>query len=184
MAATQQPTSQPIGVLADAVARAARIDELAGSRRLLSDMRTTFLLVDEARHRTIARLFAIPKDQENLLTLVVALMLAEAASEKLNRFRSMPGVPSLGDGLLGLGSLREVLCGVAGPASRETPTTAILLMGAVLAGGAGPAVVKSLHGLRSSSHRASVGFHHRYGYLVDPGHWRQRRANRRDAAQR
>ena len=39
-----------------------------------------------------------------------------------------------------------------------------------------------LHGLRGSGHIADVAFHKRYGYLIDPGHWRQRRAQRREAS--
>jgi hypothetical protein len=36
-----------------------------------------------------------------------------------------------------------------------------------------------LHRFETLSRGMTTGFHHRYGYLVDPGHWRERRARRR-----
>jgi hypothetical protein len=181
---------QPVGLPLDARAGADLVgalrlaDEFGGARLLLSDMRTAFLLVNHARHRTIARLFGVSSDQANLLTLVAALTLAEAVHEKVERLLSAPSVPSLGDGLLASASLRELLAGVAGPPAHETPLSSTLLMIAVVGGTAGPAGLKSLRAIKASSHRMAVGFHHRYGYIVDPGHWRQRRAQRPSGAPR
>ena len=79
---------------------------------------------------------------------------------------------------MGFGILREALCRVAGPDARDTPALASLLAIAVI----GATARSGLHGLRGSGHSADVAFHKRYGYLVDPGHWRQRRAQRREAS--
>jgi hypothetical protein len=78
---------------------------------------------------------------------------------------------------MGFGIIREALCRVAGPDSRDTPLLTTLLAIAVIGG----AARSGLHGMRRSGHQADVAFHKRYGYLIDPGRWRQRRAQRRAA---
>lgn len=159
-------------------------EEFGNSRLLLSDIRTTFLIANEARHRVIARLFPVPRDQENLLTFVAVLALADALREWWRRLHRVPGVATFGDVFLAASAAREVLYNLAGPSSREPPMIGDLLALAVVGGAAGPAVVKSLHGIRSGSHRMSVGFHNRYGYLIDPGRRRRRRAQMRTASER
>lgn len=168
---------------ADALAQIAtgsRADQFGGSALLLGDIRTTFMLLNALRHRVIEEVFGLPREQDNLLTLVALVMLADAVAGGTRRLRNVRG-PAFGDGMLAAGALGEVLSSVAGPSSRKTPMAGTILTLAVAGGAAGPAVLKSLRGVRTSSHRASVDFHDRYGYLIDPGHWRQRRAQRRDS---
>jgi hypothetical protein len=156
-------------------------EEFGGTRLLVSDVRTAFLLVNRARHLAIQRVFGLSAAEDNLLTFVVAVMAANAVRDNARRLILDGPVPSAADWLFGSGSLRELLCSVAGPAARDTPQLGTLLTIAVVAAGVRPVVAKSLHGIRSSSHRMTVGFHHRYGYLIDPGHRRERRAQRREA---
>ena len=174
---TPRPESLKDGDAATHAAATARPrEEFDGPHLLLADMRTAFLLLNAARHRVIAGLFGIPKEQENLLTLVAVLMLADSTHRKAVRLMRGPLLSSADEAWVGAASLRELLCGVAGPSSRKTPMTGTLLTIAVVGGALSPAIVKSLHGIQSSSHRLFVGFHGRYGYLVDPGNWRARRA--------
>lgn len=173
----QLPRSQPAAnadPTRDVSPPATLREEFGGVRLLVGDIRTASLLVNAARHRIIGGLFGVPREQENLLTLVAVLTMAGWTQRRIERLMRTP--PEAGETLLGAASLREVLCAVAGPSSRETPMTGTLLAIAVAAGAASPAVIKSVHGIRSSSHRLVVGFHRRYGYVVDPGHWRARRA--------
>lgn len=155
--------------------------EFGGTALLIADGRTALLLVNAVRHRVIARVFGIPEDQQGLLTLVIAMMLLTGAHGRVDRLVRARPSPTLADGLFGGVSVRELICSIAGPSARDTPMLGTLLTVAVVAGTARPAVAKSIHGLRTTSHRASVGFHQRYGYLVDPGHWRQRHAQRRSS---
>jgi hypothetical protein len=152
-----------------------------GASLLLSDARLAVLFANEARHRTLARMFGIRRDQANVATLIgglVALEVAHSASRRLLR----PGpAPTAADGVLSGAALRELLCSVAGPGARDTPLLATLLTIAVAGGAARRVAIKSGHTIRSSTQRADLQFHKRYGYLIDPGHWRQRRADRRNA---
>jgi hypothetical protein len=166
------------GVEAEDVAALRLAEEFGDARLLLSDLRVACLLINHARHRTIARLFGVPRDQANLLTLVAVMTLAGAVNDRIQTMLRGPSVPSLGDGLLAGASLRELLRGVAGPSAGDAPLLGTLLTIGVLGGIAVPAAAKSLRATRASSQRLHVAFRHRYGYLVDPGHWRARRATR------
>lgn len=157
-----------------------------GGTQLEGDLRVALLFMNEARYRALERLFGCPKDQANLLTLVVALALVEAMRERWQRFSRRPMVPSGGDTMLGMASVRELLVGVAGPRLRETPQLGTLLVVAFVGRTAGPTVIRLSRGMRSGLGHLNGGFRRRYGYLVDVGHRRQRRyeaATRRRAQQ-
>jgi hypothetical protein len=113
--------------------------------------------------------FGLSPDQDNLLTLIGLGLAASAVHNAYQRLMEGPPFPTRADVALGTASLNEVLCGVAGPASRKAPLMGILLLAALVAGATRPAASKSIHALRNTSERLSFDFHHRYGYLVDPG---------------
>jgi hypothetical protein len=166
------------GVDGEPVAAPPLADEVGGTRLLLADARVAFLLINHARHRTITRLVGVPRDQANLVTLVAVMALADAVHDKIQTVLGGPSVPSFGGGLLAGASLRELLWGVTGPPARDTPLSGTLLTIAIVGGSAGPTALKSLRAIRASSRQIHDGFRHRYGYLVDPGRWRARRAAR------
>jgi len=150
---------------------------ISGAALLARDVRIVLLLLNDARHRTFQRVFAVERNDVNLVTLIVLLVMAEQMQATSRRVKAGRG-PTLAEDFMGFGILREALCRVAGPNARDTPLLASLLAIAVIGG----TIRSGLHGLRGSGHSADVAFHKRYGYLVDPGHWRQRRAQRREAA--
>lgn len=145
----------------------------------MSDTRAMFMLLNHARHRAIHSVFGLPPEQDNILTLMALGLAAGAVHGGYRRVVEAPGAPSGGDVLIGTASLSEVMSGIAGPSSRKAPMLGTLLLAALLAGAAGPAIRGSLRGLKGETDRVTLDFHRRYGYLVDPGHWRQRRAERR-----
>jgi hypothetical protein len=151
--------------------------QVSGARLLARDVGVVTLLLDDARNRTFQRLFGIERDDVNLVTLIALLLMAERIQAASRKVRAGRG-PTLAEDFLGFGIVREALCRVAGPDARDTPLLASLLAIAVI-GATARSGLRSVHG---SGHRADVAFHKRYGYLVDPGHWRQRRAQRREAA--
>ena len=156
-------------------------EEFGGSRLLVSDLRLAFTLANHARYRAIARLFGIGPDQANLLTLVLALTLADAAPAKVKQLLLGLPHPSAGDGLLAAGAWRQLLTAIAGPSDNATPFFGALLTIGLLSGTVAPRAVELARVVRTESHRIATGFHHRYGYIVDPGHWRARRAQRLSA---
>jgi hypothetical protein len=150
---------------------------VSGARLLVRDVRIATLLLNDARYRAFQRVFAVERRDVNLVTLIALLLMADKTQSTTRRLRGGRG-PTLAEDFMGFGIAREALCRVAGPTSRDTPLLSTLLAIAVIGG----AARSGLHGVRDSGHQADVAFHHRYGYLIDPGHWRQRRAQRRTAA--
>lgn len=153
-----------------------RLEDVTGSSLLLSDLRVAYLLLSELRYQAMARAFGLSRSQANLATLVALLTLAEAAGGKAGVYLRAPGAPSAHGSSVVAAGVRTVLCGVAGAPSSDVPGAGALLALAIVGGAVAPGVIRSLHGVRTESHRMAVDFHHRYGYLIDPGHWRQRRA--------
>ena len=153
--------------------------ELHGNRLLLTDIRTGYLLINRARRLAIARLFGVGKDDEYILTLIAVILVAQAAHDQLQKLTKGAISPGGLDATFGFISFRELLCRVAGPASRNAPALGTLLAIAVLGGAVSPAIRKSARGVRNGAHRIDAAFHRRYGYLIDAGHRRERRAQLR-----
>ena len=171
--------SQRIGTRGSAVA----LRELyGGGKLLLTDSKIALLFGDEARVRALNRLFGLSREQANLATAVALLLLVQAAADAKQRLVAQGATPTAGDSAIWVVVARELLAGVAGPSSRDTPLLGTLITIAFLGGAARRIAIKAGHAIRSGSHRADVGFRHRYGYLVDVGHWRQRRFERREQA--
>jgi len=137
-----------------------------GGRELfLIDVSAALALANEARYRTLERVFGIQRADANLLTTILALMVANSMYEKVSATKP-PKPPSIPDWAIGVGALRETIHGVAGPASRDTPLGGTLIALAVLVGLTREPVIKSLRGMRTSSRRVYKGFRGRYGHLV------------------
>jgi hypothetical protein len=151
-----------------------RASDVSGGRLLATDLRIATLLLNDARYRMFQRMFGIERKDVNLVTFIALLLMAQGAQSTSRNLRSRRP-PTLTENFMGFGLVREALCRVAGPDSRDTPMLSTLLAIAVIGG----AARSGLRGVWGSGHQADVAFHKRYGYLVDPGHWRQRRAQRR-----
>jgi hypothetical protein len=172
--ASSQHTSSPGSA-------AALREELGGGRLLLTDAKIALLMADEARHRTLHRLFGLSRQEANLATFIALLALAQAAQDGIEWLTRPGATPTLADGVIGVSLLRDLLSRAAGPSYRDTPLLGTLITVAFLGAGARQVAQKTGHAARAGTRRADVGFRERYGYLVDPGHWRQRRFERRVA---
>jgi hypothetical protein len=148
-------------------ALASRREPAGGPELFLTDAGAALAVANEARYRTLERVFGIQRSDVNLLTAVVALMVANSVYEKVTTVRP-PRPPSIPAVAIGVGALRESIYGVAGPASRDTPLGGTLIALAVLGGLARPPVVRSIRGTRSSWRRVHHSFLSRYGHLI-PG---------------
>ena len=154
----------------------------------MTDVRVASLLFNHARKRAVERAFGVRPTDANLVTVVALLLVADLAHDRIGRLRRIAWAPGLDDGALAGASLRSVLGAIVGPAVDQTPALGALIALALLGHGLRPTVTRSVSAVRTSSqraaldfHRGALDFHHRYGYLVDPGHLRQRRAQRREA---
>jgi hypothetical protein len=153
-----------------------RASGVSGGRLLATDARIATLLLNDGRYRMLQRVFAVERKDVNLVTFIALLLLAQKSQATGHRVRTRRRFTPAED-FMAFGIVREALARVAGPDSRDTPLLSSLLAIAVIGG----AARSGLRGIRGSGHSADVAFHRRYGYLIDPGHWRSRRAERRNA---
>lgn len=108
------------------------LEDVAGATLLLTDMRVALLLIDEARHRAVERLFGVSREQSWQVTLIALVLLASAAHDKSDRVLKGPGGPTRSDVMLGAAGVREVLTWIPGPSSRNTPLVGTLVMVALV----------------------------------------------------
>lgn len=163
------PQPQIVDVTAGATAGGEHdiaLDGYGGARLLVSDVRVVLLLVDEARHRVVGRLFGVSREQSWPVTLIALALLAKAAHDKSDQMLRGPGGPTRYDVALGAAALRELLTVISGPSSRDTPLVGTLVMIAVAGALVRPGLSRTAHGIRTSSHRVQLSFNHRYGHLL------------------
>jgi hypothetical protein len=141
------------------------VDEVTGANLLLADLRTMFILANEARYRTFERVLGLPRSQANIATFVATVMLAEAAHARLQRLLSATA-PSPGDLALGTATVRYLMLGSAEGSAPPVPMFGALA--AIAAGGTVviPAAVKSVRGVRAAAREVGSFFSRRYGHRV------------------
>jgi hypothetical protein len=133
-----------------------------GARLLISDSTVAYLLLNEARGRVVQRMFGVPKNNSALVTVIALAALAEAIHENARKALKGPAAPSQGDSLLGFAIVNEVLRGLAGAGSGDSPFFGPLVTFALVSASIRPAVRASLRGLKT----ARADFDHRYGHLI------------------
>jgi len=139
-----------------------------GVELLAADARVASLFADEARRRSIQRLFGIPKaDKSGLLTLIALLTLAEAIRRQIEGV-PRPTPPKPIGVMFGIGLVKEAAYGIAGPSARQSPYFGTLLAFALMGATARLGVRASTRGVRRASRQAFGEFEHRYGHLIRP----------------
>jgi hypothetical protein len=139
-----------------------------GIELLAADARVASLFADEARRRSMLRLFGIPKtDKSGLVTLIALLAAAEAIRRRTENVHRPPN-PTLPGVMLGMGLVKEAAYDIAGPWARETPLFGTLLALALMGGTVRLGLRTSTRGVRRLTHQAGSEFAHRYGHLVRP----------------
>jgi hypothetical protein len=137
-----------------------------GAKLLLTDGRVVFLLLGEARRRTIARMFGVPADKTGLVTVVAAGVLARALHDRAAGAVKVPRVPAVGSALFLGTAAKDAAHLIAGDWSRDTPLFGTLVAVVVLGTTLRPVLRVSFRDVRASAHRARITFDHRYGHLV------------------
>jgi hypothetical protein len=148
--------SRIVGVAAGATAvgeHAIALEDVAGAGLLVSDVRATLLLVDEARDRVIKRLFGVSRNQSWPVTLIVLALVAHAAHEKSDQMLRGPDGRTRFDVALGVATLSELLIAIPGRSSQDTPSVGTLVTLAVVGALVRPGLSRTVHGIRTSSHR-------------------------------
>lgn len=105
---------------------------IGAARLLLGDAIIAFLLVNEARHRIVARVYGASREDSNVVTIFALGSLADGLHGSATRVRRAPARLSVADAAIGAVALKETAHRVAGETSRATPFFGALLAFAVL----------------------------------------------------
>ncbi|HZO79293.1 MAG TPA: hypothetical protein VFB39_14725 [Solirubrobacteraceae bacterium] len=105
-----------------------------------SDPRLAYVLLKEARSRTLERVFGTPRDQQFLLTLILLGMTGRAVAARANWIRRIVPHPTRSDVLIGNSLLDEAAHMIAGDSTLDTPLVGSLVAFALLAALARPGV--------------------------------------------
>jgi hypothetical protein len=170
--ASHDPASIEAAHAREAIREAVREEYFGGARLIFSDARVAYMLLNDARSRTIARIFGISGENSALVTMIALGLLAESVRAGVARALTAPGDTDLADAVIGVSVLRESARALAGGWSAESPMFVTLVAVAMVGHVARPAVAGAIRGIKASSHRARADFGHRYGHIIRPSHLR------------
>jgi hypothetical protein len=91
------------------------------ARLFFGDAGIALVLLNNARHRLVARVFGVSRDDSNLVTVVAIGSAAVAIHGTVSRVRRIRLFPSVSDGAIGAAVLRETALGIGGAPSRTVP---------------------------------------------------------------
>jgi hypothetical protein len=97
------------------------------ARLFFGDAAIVFMLLNDVRHRTVARVFGVSRDDSNLVTVLAIGSAAVAVHGTATRVRAMRPHPSGSDSMIGTAVMREAALGIAGAPSRAVPAAGALL---------------------------------------------------------
>lgn len=144
---------------------AASLEEFSGARLLFADARIALMLLREAHYSALHKVFGTTREQSTLVTIVLSMLIAQAARDSVVHSMQGVGGATWGDTAIGAAAVKESLHLIAGPKSREVPLGTIVAL-ALVARLSVPVVRQSAHSIRVSSSRVHGAFQHRYGHLV------------------
>ena len=141
-----------------------RPEHLSSPRLFVGDTVIAFRLLNEARHRVMSRLFGMPREHSNLMTLFVvaafvrALQRAAAApGTQVRKARSSP--TAVGDTMIGAAVAKETVNSIAGRPARDTPFAAALIALAMTVYTFRAAVKRLLHEVKPAFRHLAAAEH-------------------------
>ena len=121
----------------------------------MGDTAIAFRLLNEARHRIMSRVFGMPREHSNLMTLFVLAAFvralqrgAAAPGTQVRKARSSP--TAIGDTIIGTAVAKETVNSIAGHPARDTPFAAALIALAMTLYTSRAAIKRLLHAVRPS----------------------------------
>jgi hypothetical protein len=116
-----------------------------------------FLLLNEARHRIVMRVFGVSRRDSNRVTVIALGSLAGGLSARAIRVARVPSPPSVAATAIGAGALKATVHGFAGDWSRTTPNFEGLVALVLIEKSLGPALRGSFRGARRSARGVRAG---------------------------
>ena len=129
-------------------------NDVGFARAFFGDAGIVLLLLNDVRHRSVARIFGVSRDDSNLVTVLAIGTAAVAAHGTAARVRRVR--PSGADSAIGGAVLRETALGIAGEPSRAMPFFGTLVLLALVGRSSRPALRGALRSTRGSVRRVAT----------------------------
>ena len=123
---------------------------LGPARLLLGDAMLVFLILNEVRHRSVARLFGVSRKDSNLTSVFAIASLVGVVAAAGARVRAIHVRPTSAETPMGIAVAKEAVHGIAGEWSRVTPSFAGLVGLVVLERSFGPSLRAAARALRGA----------------------------------
>jgi hypothetical protein len=120
------------------------------ARLFFGDAAIVFLLLNDARHRMVARTFGTSRGDSNVVTVVALGSAAVAVHGTAARLRSIRRHPSGAESVIGAAVLREATLGIAGAPTRAVPAAGALVALALVGRSSRPVLRGALRTTRES----------------------------------
>jgi hypothetical protein len=120
------------------------------------DAAIVFMLLNEARHRTIQSALGVSRRDSNLVTAAVVALAVAGVERNAARMRAMRVRPSLAGTAIGAAAMKEGLHTVAGDWSRTSPFFGGMIVAVLLEKSFGPSLRMAAHSARASLHGAAA----------------------------
>ena len=141
-----------------------RPEHMSSARLFVGDLMIAFQLLNEVRHRVVARWFGVPREHSNFVTLFVIAAIggalrrtAAAPRTQVRKVRS--STTAVGDTMIAVSAAKETLHSVAGHPSRDTSSAAALIAFAVVVHSFRPVVGRSLRAVRQALRELTAEAH-------------------------
>ena len=141
-----------------------RPEHLSGARLFVGDTAIAFHLLNEARHRVMSRVFGMPREHSNVMTLFVIAAfvraLQRAAATPGTQVRKAQSSPTaIGDTMIGTAVAKETVNSIAGHPARDTPFAAALIALAMTVYTFRAATKRLLHAVRPTFRHLAAAEH-------------------------
>lgn len=151
------------GSVGTAAARRRQAGRFAAISLLATDLRMVFIILNQGRYRTLERYLGLSREEANVATAIIVLLLADSAYEQAARMRRMVRPPAPADMVLGAAAVRESIYGVAGTSSWEMPLAGSLVTIAVAVRLGSPVVRRSARAIQASYGHLREALDRQYG---------------------
>jgi hypothetical protein len=139
----------------------------SGAKLLFTDAEVADRVLNEFRHRIIARTLGIQSRESSFSSLLITMIAIGAAAQGIQgagtKVRKVQSSPTLGDALIGGTIVKQSVLGVAGATSQDTAVFGALIVFAIVARSARPVLAGTYRGVRAQRRRFRAVIRGRYG---------------------
>ncbi len=120
------------------------------------DAAIVFMLLNEARHRTVQSVFGVSRRDSNVVTAAMIALALVGVERGAARMRAARPHPSLADTAVGAAAMKEGAHTLAGDWSRTSPFFGGMIAAVLIEKSFGPSLRMAMHSARASLHGVAV----------------------------